>query len=111
MAVGAWYNDPLTSPKSCCQLRSVATEFDCQGLELDFPIVCWGDDVFWDVWSWQSTNGAINGVKDPHRLRINSYRVLLSRGRDGMLIFVPAEGKMQPTLEILVKMGLKLLER
>jgi hypothetical protein len=111
MAVGAWYNDPLTSPKSCCQLRSVATEFDCQGLELDFPIVCWGDDVFWDGWIWKSTNGAINGVKDPHRLRINSYRVLLSRGRDGMLIFVPAEGKMQPTLEILVKMGLKLLER
>jgi schlafen family protein len=25
------------------QLNDVATPFECQGLELDYPIVCWGD--------------------------------------------------------------------
>ena len=72
---------------------------------------CVTDDVFWDDQEWKSVNGAINGVKDPHRLRINSYRVLLSRGRDGMVIYVPPEGKMDTTMDILGRMGLKRLPR
>lgn len=42
---GPWYIDDKDSPKSCCQLNEVMTEFGCQGLELDFPIVCWGNDL------------------------------------------------------------------
>ena len=41
MKIGPWYIDPVTSERSCCSLRDVATEFQCQGLELDMPIVCW----------------------------------------------------------------------
>jgi DUF2075 family protein len=48
LRVGPWYNDAPESQDSCCQLREVATEFSCQGLELDFPLVAWGDDLKWD---------------------------------------------------------------
>ena len=48
MKVGPWYNDLHDSPQSCCALHDVATEFSCQGLELDFPIVCWGSDLRWE---------------------------------------------------------------
>jgi hypothetical protein len=41
---GPWFVDDPSEPLSCCKLDSVATEFACQGLELDLPIVAWGDD-------------------------------------------------------------------
>ncbi len=88
---GPWYNDDPESARSCCQLRDVATEFSCQGLELDFPLVAWGDDFTWDGTRWASVPQPRSHAHDPHRLRINSYRVLLSRGRDGFVIFVPPE--------------------
>ena len=42
MREGPWYNDPPTSFNSCCALRDVATEFSCQGLELDFRLFVGG---------------------------------------------------------------------
>ena len=104
---GPWFNDPPNSLLSCCALSSVATEFQCQGLELDFPIVCWGDDLLWeDKWKTFSTRSK---AKDPHNLRLNSYRVLLSRGRDGIIIFVPLIEKLDSTYEFLLKCGLKTI--
>jgi len=104
---GPWFNDPPNSITSCCALNSVATEFQCQGLELDLPIVCWGDDLLWED-NWK-TFSKRSKAKDPHNLRLNSYRVLLSRGRDGMVIFVPPIKKLDSTYEFLVKCGLKIL--
>ena len=107
---GPWYNDAPSSPKSCCQLRDVATEFSCQGLELDFPIVVWGDDLRWETDRWVSPAvSSRNKARDPHQLRINSYRVLLSRGRDGMIIFVPPIPQMMNTYMALRKAGIKEL--
>ena len=104
---GPWFNDLPNSTASCCALNSVITEYQCQGLELDLPIVCWGDDLLWeDNWKTFSYH---KGAKDPHTLRLNSYRVLLSRGRDGMVIFVPPIKKLDSTYEFLVKCGLKIL--
>jgi len=104
---GPWFNDSPNSITSCCALNSVATEFQCQGLELDLPIVCWGDDLLWED-NWK-TFSKRSKAKDPHTLRLNSYRVLLSRGRDGMVIFVPPIKKLDSTYEFLVKCGLKIL--
>jgi DUF2075 family protein len=106
---GPWYNDSPSSPRSCCQLHDVATEFACQGLELDFPIIGWGDDLMWNGDAWQSPPQIRSKAKNPHQLRINSYRVLLSRGRDGFMIFVPPEEKMNINAEILVKAGVTLI--
>ncbi len=101
---GPWYNDPPSSPQSCCQLRAVATEFACQGLELDFPIVGWDSDLLWDGRSWASKAGRTK-ARDPHKLRINSYRVLLTRGRDGMMIFVPRVALLDSSYAALVEAG------
>ena len=106
MREGPWYNDPPSSINSCCALRDVATEFSCQGLELDFPIICWGDDFVWDGF-WKSPPAKRSKAKNPHRLRVNSYRVLLTRGRDGFIIFIPLEIGMQSTYEALKMGGVK----
>jgi hypothetical protein len=42
-------------------------------------------------------------------LRVNSYRVLLTRGRDGFFIFVPKEIGMESTYAALVGAGVKEL--
>jgi hypothetical protein len=93
---GPWFYDPPNMPSSCCALESVSTEFGCQGLELDFPIVAWGDDLTWGPNGFESRPAKSKGkfqLKNPHQLRINAYRVLLTRGRDGLCIFVPAQGE------------------
>lgn len=85
---GPWFNADRDDPLSSCQLTLPTTEFQCQGLELDLAVVCWGDDLEWsDGWvDRRKTRGAA----DSHRLRLNSYRVLLSRGRDGLVIYIPS---------------------
>jgi len=102
---GPWFNDEPSSHFSCCQLRDTATEFQCQGLELDFPIVCWGDDLWWADGRWQSRPARRSAARDPHLLRLNSYRVLLSRGRDGLVVFCPQDGH-PGTREALLYSGL-----
>ena len=88
--VARWFNDGPKSPQSGSRLTTVITEFQCQGLELDLPIICWGDDFSWNSGAWRSNVGRRqDNVRDPHRLRTNAYRVLLTRGREGMIIFVP----------------------
>ncbi len=104
---GPWYNDNQDSDKSCCQLVDVVTEFGCQGLELDFPVICWGDDLIWMNSKWNPLKQPRSKAKNPDQLRINSYRVLLSRGRDGFVIFNPNSGN--ETYECLKQAGLSEL--
>lgn len=107
---GPWYNDSPNSLKSCCQLLDVVTEFGCQGLELDMPLIAWGSDLTWDGSQWYS-NIRRSKARDPHNLRINSYRVLLTRGRDGLVVFVPEEANMDSTYEALLFSGLLELKK
>jgi len=87
---GPWFLDPPSSPRSACRLDLAISEFDCQGLELDLPILLWGPDLRWDGQEWGLGRHRRNPqVRDPLRLRRNAYRVLLTRGRDGLLIHVP----------------------
>jgi hypothetical protein len=103
--IGSFFVDPPNSKFSCCQLRDVATPFECQGLEFDFSIVCWGDDLWWDGRKWATRDARKSREMDPYRLRINGYRVLLTRGRDGMIIFVPPVEKLHETRRILLEAG------
>jgi hypothetical protein len=52
MNIAKWFNASPSDPKSCCALSQPATEFGCQGLEIDLPIVCWGDDAVWHRDGW-----------------------------------------------------------
>src|SRR5205085_12520041 len=99
-----------TDPLSCCQLESVVTEFGCQGLELDFALIGWGDDLVWKADAWQ-TSAKQRGVKEVLRLRTNAYRVLLTRGRDGACIYVPPEPRasMDATYDALLRAGVREL--
>ena len=108
---GAWFNDPASSEFSCRQLEMVATEFKVQGLELDMPIVAWGTDFRRDSGAW-SDSFAIRHrkkVQDSLALRTNAYRVLLTRGRDGAVIFVPPARELDETYEWLKQRGLHSL--
>ena len=107
---GRWFNAPATDPQSCCALEEVVTEFGCQGLELDLPVVCWGNDHMWVSGAWQlSPTRRRDPVDDPVALLRNSYRVLLTRGRDGLVVFVPPDLELNETFEILQAAGFRTL--
>ena len=93
MRLGPWYGDGEESHRSCRHLRECVTEFGAQGLELDGVLLAWGTDLLWtgDAWSNARAKNHARGthVRDPYQLRVNAYRVLLTRGRDGAVIFVP----------------------
>jgi DUF2075 family protein len=109
MKIGPWFSEGAENPNSCRHLSKPATEFQAQGLELDFSIVCWGGDLIREgsKWSDKFARGYIRGshVRDPLQLRVNSYRVLLTRGRDGMIIYVPKLGMLDETWEYFSKVG------
>ena len=109
MDIAAWYNDPPESPKSCCSFRQVVTEFSCQGLEVDLPILCWGPDMIWNGNAWNLYRPMQSADSNANRYRVNSYRVLLTRGRDGLIVFVPPESKLSPIYDLLRRVGLEEL--
>ena len=102
---GQWYEEPESHRKSGCRLETAISEFGCQGLELDLPLLCWGTDLTWEGTAWVPHLGKPRVVKDPHRLRINSYRVLLTRGRDGLAIFIPPIPALDSTSAALGRAG------
>lgn len=108
---GPWYSDPENHPdgRSCRHLRDCVTEFGAQGLELDAVLLAWGTDFeFRDgVWSDQNARQYKRGtsVRDPHQLRLNAYRVMLTRGRDATVVFVPPIGRLDGTYVRLVGCG------
>lgn len=105
-----WYNEPLGHPQSCCELKDVVTEFGCQGLELDLPIVCWGSDMMWTGREWQIREVRTQyKLENPEQIRRNAYRVLLTRGRDGIVVFVPPSPLLDHTENALLASGIRPL--
>lgn len=89
-----WFLNGKDDIRSSYFLEEVATEFDIQGLELDWTCLAWDGDFYHDgsVWRYRSFSGTRwHGIhKDDNRLyRMNAYRVLLTRARQGMVIYVP----------------------
>jgi broad-specificity NMP kinase len=89
-----WFLNPSSDVRSSYYLETPATEFGIQGLELDWTGVCWDIDLVPDKGSWQV--GVFKGtrwqtVRDATRYQyvLNKYRVLLTRAREGMIIWVP----------------------
>jgi hypothetical protein len=109
LRVGPWYNAPPTDSQSCCQLETVATEFSSQGLELDCALLAWGSDLLWagDDWSIEFAGKNRPLLKDPLTVRKNVYRVLLTRGRDGTVVFVPPDSRMDATANWLAAAGFR----
>ena len=94
IAVEDWFLNARNDVRASYQLEDVATEFDVQGLELDYTLVVWDADFYYDTASWhaRSFRGANWCVdQDPEKIRYrqNAYRVLLTRARQGMVLVVP----------------------
>ena len=107
-----WFLDDITDIRSSLFLEDAATEFDVQGLELDYAAIVWDGDMIYDPdhvvlskkdrkkpeliqgpWTQRSFNGGVwqNVASDMRRMyQLNAYRVLLTRARQGMVICVPA---------------------
>ena len=106
-----WYNNNLGEPGSCCNMDEVVTEFGCQGLELDMAIVAWGNDFLWGGSSWEMRKMRTRiPQQDPHQLRLNSYRVLLTRSREGIVIFIPPAPEFDQTEHAFLASGARILE-
>lgn len=89
-----WFLNNKDDVRSSYYLEDVATEFQAQGLELDWACVTWDADfrhtkAGWEHWSFRGERwGRIHKVERQSYLK-NAYRVLLTRARQGMVIVVP----------------------
>lgn len=88
-----WFLNDRADVRSSFYLEDAASEFDVQGLELDWAGVCWDADLrydeAWQGWTFKGTRW--QSIKDRFRRLYlkNAYRVILTRARQGMVIFVP----------------------
>ena len=94
--VKSWFLAPTDDLRSSNKLEIVASEFKVQGLELDWTIVCWDADLrrskdgeAWEHYVFRGTRWNKRNKEEQKRYLVNSYRVLLTRARQGMIIFVP----------------------
>lgn len=89
-----WFLHPREDVRSSYYLEDAATEFDVQGLELDWACVVWdGDFRFspsgWQHWSFKGSRWQRIQKEDRRAYLKNAYRVLLTRARQGMVVVVP----------------------
>jgi hypothetical protein len=97
-----WFLNPSTDVRSSYYLEDVASEFAVQGLELDWTGVCWDGDFHHHDGKWVTQ--AFKGTRwqsvndESRRLYLkNAYRVILTRARQGMVLFVPKGDVSDPT--------------
>lgn len=94
ISVANWFLNGKDDVRSSYMLEDVVSEFDIQGLELDYSIVAWDADYRYVNGEWTYNNFVgnrwTNVSSDERRLYLkNAYRVLLTRARQGMAIFIP----------------------
>lgn len=97
-----WFLNDSDDTRSSFYMEDAATEFQVQGLELDWVCMTWDADLRFGQsdWSYHSFIGSKwTKVHKPDRRQYlrNAYRVLLTRARQGMVIFVPTGNRSDPT--------------
>ena len=99
-----WFLNDTADPRCRSHLMAAATEREIQGLELDWICMTWDADLRMrgQQWRHHSFKGAkwqnIN-TRTLQQYHLNAYRVLLTRARQGMIIFVPSGDSADPTRE------------
>lgn len=92
-SVARWFLDRFPDIRASDALETAATEFFCQGLELDAAGLCWDGDLVWQAGAWtaRAFRGSAWTRMGPEKSanRLNAYRVLLTRARYHMFIWVP----------------------
>jgi hypothetical protein len=102
--IAYWYLKPRGDIRSSYALEVAANQYTCQGLELDFTCLCWGGDLLWnersDAWMLAQLSGNLwqqVRKEDARRFLINSYRVLMTRAREGLALWIPEGNAADPT--------------
>lgn len=118
-----WFLHDKTDVRSSYYLEDVATEFQVQGLELDWACVVWDGDLRvraneWNYFGFKGKRWQRVLKEDRQRYLLNAYRVLLTRARQGMVVVVPEgdaddptrdAGFYDPAYELLVAAGVPTL--
>ena len=119
-----WFLSGKEDIRSSYYLEDAATEFEIQGLELDWVGLCWDANLrrnrtSWDYYSFKGTKWQTVAQTERKLYLINSYRVLMTRARQGMIVFVP-EGDVEdrtrqpeyydPVYNYLLDCGFKTLD-
>ena len=97
-----WFLEGKDNVDSSFYLEVTATEFEVQGLEIDYGIVAWDGDVRYEdgefIYKRFSRSMWCNVNKEERRKYMkNAYRVLLTRSRQGMIIYIPEGNPKDPT--------------
>lgn len=99
-----WFLAEPVDVRSSNQLEVAASEFECQGLELDWVGICWGGDFTFDpaagLWEFRRFSGSRwsnVGREIDRQYLLNTYRVLLTRAREGLIVWIPAGDDNDPT--------------
>lgn len=95
--IESWFLADKMDVRSSLFLEDAATEFDIQGLELDWTCLVWDGDFRytpdgWDHNAFRGSKWQKIRQKEGQAYQLNAYRVLMTRARQGMIICVP-EGK------------------
>jgi hypothetical protein len=118
-----WFLDEGKDTRSSLYLEDAASQFDIQGLELDWVCVTWDADLRFTPsgWAYHVFRGhrwCELRKEDRRNYLRNAYRVLLTRARQGMVIFVPPGEENDPTrppavydntFQYLVSLGIRVL--
>lgn len=89
-----WFLNDKEDVRSSYFLEDTATEFDIQGLEIDWAIVAWDadyriEDGHFKSYNFTGSSWKTVGKRDAQLYLKNTYRVLLTRARQGFVIFIP----------------------
>jgi len=123
--IDKWFLSGRSDVRSSHQLEVAMREFDIQGLELDYVGVCWGDDLTrcpddlaWNFRAFRGTKWQIANGPERQQYLLNKYRVLLTRAREGLIVWVPRgdagdptrePARMDRTADYLIRCGLPLI--
>lgn len=101
-----WFLADSDDVRSSYQMEVAASQFECQGLELDWVGLCWGSDFCIDpkAGDWMVRHFVGNrwqrvGRAEARANLANTYRVLLTRAREGLVLWIPPGSPSDPTLD------------
>jgi hypothetical protein len=105
-----WFLNDKDDTRSSFYLEDAATEFQVQGLEVDWACVTWDGDLRrtangWTHHDFRGSRWTNIGIEENKTYLINAYRVLLTRARQGMVIFVPQGDSKDPTRDPAIYQG------
>lgn len=100
----AWFLNGKDNVDSSYYLEVVASEFKVQGLEVDYALLAWDVDLRrsngnFDFFRFRGTSWNHINIEQRKKYLKNAYRVLLTRARQGLIIYVPkgADREEDPT--------------